>query len=91
MAKFQIVTPHHEAECIEALDEMLAHDAELLSHVAYGCHFGDHTGYAVIEAANEAEVRSRLPKSAGKWVRIVEVEYFAPEDIRSQHDRPVQP
>jgi hypothetical protein len=89
MAKFQIVTPHHEAECIQAIDEMLTHDAELLSHIAYGCHFGDHTGYGVIEAVDEAEARSRLPQSVGKWARVVEVEHFSPEEIRARHDKPL--
>lgn len=87
MPKFQIVTPHDDAQCVQALDEMLSHDPDLQSQVVFGCHFGDHTGYAVIEATSEAEARDRLPQSLGKRARVVEVEYFDPEEIRASHDK----
>ncbi len=86
MAKFQLVIPHDGAQCVEALDDLLAHDADLQSKVVYGCHFGDHTGYALIEGADEAGVRSRLPSSLKKRARVVEVEHFTPEEIRAHHD-----
>lgn len=89
MPKFQIVTPHDDAQCVLALDEMLAHDAELQSQLVYGCHFGDHTGYALIEASDEAEARSRLPKLLNRRARVVAVENFTPEEIRSKHDKAI--
>jgi hypothetical protein len=89
MPRYQVVAPHDAAECIQALDDMLTHDADLLSHIAYGCHVDDHTGYGVIEASDEAEVRRRLPQSVGRWARIVKVEHITPEDIRAKHDHAV--
>lgn len=87
MPRYQIVTPHLESECLQALDEMAAHDPSLMSSLAYGCHFGDHTGYAIVEAASEAEVRSRLPRSVGRRARVVEVDHVTPEEIRASHDK----
>ncbi len=87
MAKFQAIIPHEDAQCVDALDDMLAHDPELQSQVVYGCHFGDHTGYAIVEASDEAEVRRRLPDSLNKRARVVEVEHFSPEEIKAHHDK----
>ena len=89
MPKFQIVVPHDgsQALCVQALDDLLSHDAELQSQVVYGCHFGDHTGYALVEGSDEDEVRKRLPKSLNKRARVVEVEYFTPEEIKAQHEK----
>ncbi len=89
MSKFQIVIPHEGAQCVEALDELLDHDADLQSEVVYGCHFGDHTGYAVIEGSDEAQVRSRIPASLNKRARVVEVEHFTPEEIKAHHDKSI--
>jgi hypothetical protein len=89
MPKYQIVTPHDDAQCVQALDEMLAHDPDFQSQVVFGCHFGDHTGYALIEASDEAEARSKLPRSLVGRARVVGVEHFSPEEIKSDHDRPI--
>ncbi|HEX9015100.1 MAG TPA: hypothetical protein VF960_03740 [Chloroflexota bacterium] len=89
MAQYQTIIPHDESQCVEALDDMLASDPELQSHVVYGCHFGDHTGYAVLEAADEAAVRKRLPQSLNRRARVVEVEHFTPEQIKANHDKQV--
>jgi hypothetical protein len=89
MPKYQIVTPHDASECLQALDDMLAHDADLLSNMVIGCHFDDHTGYAVIEASDEAEARSRLPRSVSRWARVVEVQHITPEEIRAKHEEAV--
>jgi len=87
MPKYQIVMPHDPAQCIEALEEVLNHDPDFHSQVVYGCHFGDDTGYALIEASNEEEARSKIPKTLHRRARVVEVEHFSPEEIRSKHDK----
>lgn len=87
MPKFQIVMPHDPAQCAEALDEVLNHDPDFHSQVMYGCHFGDCTGYALIEVASEEEARSKVPRTLHKRARIVEVEHVTPEEIRSVHDK----
>ena len=86
MPKFQIVMPHNPAQCMEALEETLKHDADFHSQVVYGCHFGDCTGYALIEAESEEEARSKVPKTLDKRARVVGVEYVTPEEIRAVHD-----
>ncbi len=87
MPKFQIVVPHDPAQCMEALDEMFSHDPEFHSQVFYGCHFGDCTGYALIEASSEEEARSKVPITLRKRARVVGVEHVDPEEIRSVHTK----
>jgi hypothetical protein len=87
MPRFQIVMPHDPSRCVEALEEVLAYDPEFHSQVFYGCHFGDDTGYALIEASGEEEARSGIPKTLRGRARVVEVEHVSPEEIRASHDR----
>jgi hypothetical protein len=47
---------------------------------------GDHTGYAVIEAKDEAAARAMLPPSL-KDVRLVNVTKFTREQIKSFHKK----
>lgn len=87
MPKFQIVTPHDGAQCVQALEESLEHNPDFDSQLLFGCRFGDHTGYAVVEATSEDEARSKLPRTHQKRARVVVVEHVTPEDIRSVHDK----
>lgn len=87
MPKYQIITPHDPAQCVVALEEILEHDPDFLSQVVFGCHFEDHTGYAVVEASNEEEARSMLPRSLHKRARVVGVENVTPQEIRSTHEK----
>ncbi len=87
MPKFQIVMPHDPAQCMDALEEVLDHDPAFFSQVFYGCHFGDCTGYALVEASSEEEARSKVPITLRKRARVVGVEPVGPEEIRSVHTR----
>jgi hypothetical protein len=73
---------------MEALEEALRHDPDFHSQVLYGCHFGDCTGYAVVEASSEEEARSRIPPTLSRRARVVGVEHVRPEEIITTHDRP---
>lgn len=86
MPKYQIVMPHDPAQCIQALEETLDHDPDFHSQVVYGCHFDDHTGYALVEASSEEEARSKVPKTLNKRTRVVGVEHVSPEEIRAVHN-----
>ncbi len=86
MPKFQIVSPHDPVECLLAIGEMAAHNPELMEAALLGCHYGDHTAYAVIEASGEEEARSNLPDSLRKRARVSQVESFDIEEFRAVHD-----
>ncbi len=85
--KYMIETPHTKEECLKALDEQLAKGPEILKKFYYGCKAGDHTGYALVDVRNEMEARNFVPGFLINKARIVEVDIFTPEVIRSLHTK----
>ncbi len=85
--KYMIETPHTKEECLRALDEQLAKGPEILKKFYYGCKAGDHTGYALVDVRNEMEARNFVPGFLINKARIVEVDIFTPEVIKSLHTK----
>ncbi|MGE5172288.1 MAG: hypothetical protein ACM3MD_00510 [Betaproteobacteria bacterium] len=85
--KYMIETPHTKEECLRALDEQLAKGPDILKKFNYGCKAGDHTGYAIVDVKNDMEARSLVPGFLLNKARIVEVDIFTPEVIRSLHTK----
>jgi hypothetical protein len=46
---------------------------------------GDHTGYVIVEAGSESEARENVPSFLRGKARIVKVDKFTPEQIKSFH------
>ncbi len=91
MPRYQVVSPHEPSECIDVLYEMSTHNREFLDATLTGCHFGDHTGYTIVEASSAEEVRSKLPARLRKRARVVEVEPVDPEEVRVSHEAAAEP
>ncbi len=85
MARYLIQSPHDEAQCLRALDEVLALGASTLTGYGWGCGDGDHTGYAVVEAASRADAGRRVPAFLRPTARVVELRGFTPDEVRSFH------
>jgi len=85
MTKYMIEAPHTDADCLEALDEVLATGAELLDKFDWGCMAGVHTGWATVEAESESAVRDMLPAAQRDSWSITEVTKFTPEQIEAYH------
>lgn len=85
MSRYIIESTHTKQECLKALDEMLAKGTDILQKFEWGCFAGDHTGYAIVDAENEAKARGLLPESQRGKARVVQVGRFTPEQIRSLH------
>jgi hypothetical protein len=83
--KYVIEVPHTPEECLKALDEELAKGPEILKKFNWGCKAGDHTGYAIVDVMNEGEARSIVPSFLLNKARIVPVDIFTPELIKSFH------
>jgi hypothetical protein len=77
--------PHTQAQCMAALDDMNSKGEATLSKFEYGCKSGDHTAYAFIEAASDADVKKMLPESALKEAKIKKVDKFTSSDIEKLH------
>ena len=83
-----VESKHTPQECLRALDDVLERGPDILDKFEWGCAKGEHTGWALVEAGSEAEVRSNLvPSSMGDKTRIIEVSKFTPEQIRSFHEK----
>lgn len=85
MARYLIESPHTTEECLRALDELLAVGPGVLAKYDFGCMSGDHTGYVIIEAGSEPEARNTVPSFLRGKARIVKVDKFSPEQIKSFH------
>ncbi len=85
--KFLIETPHTPQECLRALDEQLEKGEAVLEKFNYGCQAGDHTGYAIAEVRNEQEARGLVPGFLLDKTRIIPVDVFTPEVIKSFHTK----
>ena len=84
---YAIQTPHTPDECVKALDEQLAKGPDVLKQFYYGCKKGDHTGYAIVDAKSNTDARNIVPSFLLNRSRIMEVDVFTPEVIRSLHTK----
>ncbi|RJP17776.1 MAG: hypothetical protein C4529_14195 [Deltaproteobacteria bacterium] len=85
MERYFVDSPHTPQECLRALDELLAKGPETLAKYEWGCMDGDHTGYAILEARSEAEVKENIPSFLAGKARVVKLNKFTPDQIREFH------
>jgi hypothetical protein len=83
--KFLITSPHTKESCLADLDVVLAETPELLDRLEWGCMSGDHSGYLIVKASSEDAARSMLPTSLRKNAKIVRLNQFTADQIRSFH------
>ena len=87
MAKYMIEMPHTDAECLQALDEISEQAPQLLSMANWGCKAGVHTGWAVVEAKDDAGARQYVASpSMQNKARITKLTTFSRQDIESFHN-----
>ena len=82
--RFMVIATHTPEECLKTLDEVKSEDTKLLGKFDWGCMAGDHTGYVVLEAKDEAAVKAMLPADMQN-ARIVKLNKFTAEQIQSFH------
>jgi len=87
MERYFVESPHTQQECLRALDEILAKGPGNLAKYEWGCVAGDHTGYAIVEARNESEVKEAIPDFLRGKARVVKLNRFTPEQIREFHKK----
>ncbi|MGE5189433.1 MAG: hypothetical protein ACM3NF_05195 [Gemmatimonadota bacterium] len=87
MEKYFVESKHTPEECLRALDEILAKGPKVLSSVEWGCMAGDHTGYSIVEARSEADALANVPTFLRGKARVVKLNRFTPEQIKSFHQK----
>jgi hypothetical protein len=79
MERFLIETPHREQDCQNLVELLYAQG--YLRYFDWGCPSGVHTGWAILEAHNEAEARRAIPPLARHQARVVKVSELEPESV----------
>jgi hypothetical protein len=74
MQRYLIETPHTAQDCKLLVDQVYA--MGYLYHFDWGCKAGVHSGWAIIEAENEAQARLAVPSIVRSKARIIEVSKF---------------
>ena len=82
---YLIMSPHTKESCLADLDAVLAETPQLLDSIEWGCMSGDHTGYLIVQAESEDAARQMLPTSLRKDAKIIPLNKFTADQIRSFH------
>ena len=86
-SRFQVIVSHTPEQCLSQLDKISAKGSDILNKFEWGCKSGNHTGYALIEADNDAAVKSMLPMEIQSDLRIVKVDKFTQADLQAIHEK----
>jgi hypothetical protein len=83
MERFLIETSHRAQDCLNLLQLLNAQG--YLTHFDWGCVSGVHTGWALIEAGNQAEARLATPPLVRDQARVVKVDKFDAATLAQMH------
>lgn len=83
--QYLVEVPHTAAECLAALDETKAMGQEKLNQWTWGCMFGDHTAYSIVNAKNETEALANVPEAERAKAKVIPLTKFTVEQIQSFH------
>jgi hypothetical protein len=56
-----------------------------LYNFEWGCGAGVHSGWAMIEAENEAQARMAVPPLVRAHARVIRLNRFSPEEVTALH------
>ena len=82
-AEYIVISPHTAAECAAALEQ--AETQGSLAKFGWGCKQGDHTGYAVVQAANSEEALKLVPANVREKARAIRLDRFTAAEIQAMH------
>jgi hypothetical protein len=80
--RFLVETPHDPEECKLLIGYVRAQG--YLHNFDWGCHFGVHTGWAVIDAETEAQASLAIPSTLRGKAKLTRVERY--DDARDFHE-----
>jgi hypothetical protein len=83
MDRFLIETPHKPQDCLNILDLVNAHG--YLAHFDWGCMAGVHTGWAIIEAENDAQARMAVPPLLRGQALVTRLNKFDAASLAKMH------
>jgi hypothetical protein len=74
MDRYLIETPHTASECLDLIKLLNAQG--YLWNFDWGCKAGIHSGWAIIDAENEAQARLAVPPLVRNRARIIKLNKF---------------
>ena len=74
MDRYLVESPHEAHDCDAIIKEI--HAAGYLHYFEWGCHDGDHTGWAIIETESREHARQIVPWQIRDKARVVKLEKF---------------
>jgi hypothetical protein len=83
MDRFLVESPHTPDECLKTMQQILS--AGYLTHFDWGCKSGEHCGWVIIEAENEAEAHLVVPAFLRGRARVIKLNKYTPEEIKALH------
>ena len=83
MARFLIEAPHdpERIACARVVEVFLKTGSHFLAHADWGCKDGDHKAWIIADVGSHEEARSILPPAMRSRAKIVQLNYYAMEEI----------
>jgi hypothetical protein len=81
-----VMTTHTPEQCMNNAMELKEKGETYISKFWFGCHSGDHTGYAFLTGNSEDDVRKMLVKNAQASAKIMKVDKFTIAEIEKLHE-----
>ncbi len=85
MSKFLVEVTHTPKECVWAVKQLLDAGTEFLARFDWGCHDGEHVGWAIVEADSKFAAQDIIPRILRPKARIVALNQFTPEEVLAAH------
>lgn len=85
MERYLIETPHTKEECLALLKEV--HAQGYLRHFDWGCGARVHTGWAIIEAEDDAQASLAVPPLVRGKARVVRLSKYDAASIQAFEKR----
>ena len=83
--QYLVEVPHTVEQCLASLDETKAMGAEKLNQWSWGCMFGDHTAYLIVNAKSEAEALANVPSAERPLAKVFPLTKFTVQQIEAFH------
>ncbi len=83
--QYLIQVTHTPEECLQALDEAKALGKDKLDQWNWGCKYGDHTGYLLVNANSKEQALQYVPASKRGSAALLPLSKFTVAEIESFH------
>ena len=84
-SRFLIEVPHEASTlaCARVVDAFLRTGSDFLSNADWGCKDGEHKAWIVAELESKEEARGIIPPAFRAQAKVVQLNGFTLEDIKS--------